>query len=101
EEIKAAILSTPNYKASGPDDIPIEFYKALLSDNDSDSNSGLEFLYKLYNQIWDGDFPESWNNDSIVSIPKKGDLTDCDNYRGISLINNGIKILSKIVATRI
>ncbi|OUM58343.1 hypothetical protein PIROE2DRAFT_16411 [Piromyces sp. E2] len=51
EEIKAAILSTPNYKASGPDDIPIEFYKAMLSDNDSDSNSGLEFLYKFYNVL--------------------------------------------------
>jgi len=34
-------------------------------------------------------------------VPKKGDLSDCNNYRGISLINNIIKILSKIVATRI
>jgi len=32
-------------------------------------------------------------------VPKKGDLSDCNNYRGISLINNIIKILSKIVAT--
>ena len=103
EEIKEAILSTPNYKASGPDNIPIEFYKAMLPDDtsDSSSSSGLDFLHKLFNQIWDGDFPEAWNNASIVSIPKKGDLTDCDNYRGISLINNGIKIISKIVASRI
>jgi len=28
---KSAILATPNYKASGPDEIPIEFYKAFLS----------------------------------------------------------------------
>ncbi|OUM68840.1 hypothetical protein PIROE2DRAFT_3359 [Piromyces sp. E2] len=83
------------------DNIPIEIYKAMLSDNDSDSNSGLEFLYQLYNRIWDGDFPVSWNNASIVSIPKKGDLNDGDNYRLISLLNNGIKVLSKIVATKI
>ena len=103
DEIKEAILSTPNYKASGPDNIPIEFYKALLPNNNSDhtESSGLELLFKLYNKIWDGDFPGSWNNASIVSIPKKGDLSDCDNYRGISLINNGIKILSKIIAARI
>ena len=102
EEIKEAILSTPNYKASGPDNIPIEFYKAMLPNgSNSSGNSGLDSLHNLFNKIWDGDFPESWNNASIVSIPKKGDLSDCDNYRGISLINNGIKIISKIVATRI
>ncbi|OUM67584.1 hypothetical protein PIROE2DRAFT_4868 [Piromyces sp. E2] len=27
--------------------------QCFLSDNSSDSNSGLEFLYKFYNQIWD------------------------------------------------
>jgi len=37
----------------------------------------------------------------LFSIPKKGDPTNCDNYRGISLINNGIKLISKILATRI
>ena len=32
---------------------------------------------------------------------KKGDLSDCNNYRSISLINVGLKILSKIVTKRI
>ena len=32
---------------------------------------------------------------------KKGDLSNCNNYRGISLINVGLKILSKIVTKRI
>jgi len=38
---------------------------------------------------------------ALFLCQKKGDLSDCNNYRGISLINNIIKILSKIVATRI
>ena len=104
DEIIDAITAIPNYKASGPDGIPIEFYKALISPSDSsedDTPFGLQCLHKLFNKIWDGDFPNSWNEASIVSIPKKGDLSDCDNYRGISLINNGIKLLSKIVTTRI
>jgi len=54
----------------------------------------------LINRIWNGDFPKSRNNVSIVSIHKKGDPSDCDNYRGISLINNGLKIIAKIIANR-
>jgi len=34
EEIKEAILVTPNYKASSLDGIPIEFYKALIPPDD-------------------------------------------------------------------
>ena len=107
DEIRSAISSTPNFKASGPDDIPIEFYKALISnydDNDDANNipsTGMNCLLLLYNRIWNGDFPNSWNEASIVSIPKKGDLTDCDNYRGISLINNGIKLITKVITNRI
>ena len=45
--------------------------------------------------------PKHWNSAAIVSIHKKGVLSDCYNYRGISLINVGLKIISKIVTTRI
>jgi len=107
EEIRSAISDIPKFKASGPDDVPIEFFKAISTDlgNSDDSsditNYGLSFLHLFYNRIWDGDFPDLWNTACIVSIPKKGDLYDCNNYRGISLINNCIKIISKIVTTRI
>jgi len=104
DEIVSAIESTPNFKASGPDDIPIELFKALFyrnEDNEIVYGAGLSCLHHIFNNIWNGDFPRKWNKASIVSIPKKGDLTDCNNYRGISLINNIIKIISKIVASRI
>ena len=55
----------------------------------------------IFNKIWNGSFPKKWNSASIVSIPKKGDLSDCSNYRGISLINVGLKIISKIITDRI
>jgi len=88
----------------------MEFFKALIpckddsegsSDNNSNISSGFKCLKVLINGIWNGVFPKSWNNASIVSIHKKGDPSDCNNYRGISLINNGLKIIAKIIANRI
>ncbi|OMJ16160.1 RNA-directed DNA polymerase from mobile element jockey, partial [Smittium culicis] len=37
----------------------------------------------------------------IVPVPKKGDMKDPDNYRGISLVPTIIKLLAKIVATKL
>ena len=64
-------------------------------------SSGFKYLKVLVNHIWNEViFPKSWNNASIVSMHKKEDLSDCDNYRGISLINNELKIVAKIIANR-
>jgi len=58
-------------------------------------------MFRILNQsFWNGDFPKSWNNLSIISNHKKGNLSDCNNYCGISLINNGLKIIAKIIANR-
>ncbi|VDN26439.1 unnamed protein product [Cylicostephanus goldi] len=53
--------------------------------DDSSYSDCAKCLLILFNKIWNGDFPSDWNTASIISIPKKGDLTDCSNYRGISL----------------
>jgi len=76
----------------------MEFFKALIhcdSEESSENNSNISSVFKclkaLINRIWNGDFPKSWNNSSIVSIYKKDEPSDCNNYRGISIINNGLK----------
>ena len=85
EEISEAISSTPIFKACGPDGIPMEFFKTLIpckddseesSDNNSNNSSGFKCLKALISRIWNGDFPKSWNNTSIISIYKKGDPSD-------------------------
>jgi hypothetical protein len=51
------------------------------------------------NQIlWNKEeLPEKWKESIMVPIHKKGNKTDCNNYRGISLSPTTYKILSNIL----
>jgi hypothetical protein len=42
-----------------------------------------------------------WKESVIVPIHKKGDKTECNNYRGISLLPTTYKILSNILLSRL
>ena len=44
--------------------------------------------------------PEVWKESIIVPIYKKGNKTDCNNYRGISLLPTTHKILSNILLSK-
>ena len=46
-------------------------------------------------------FSENWKNGHISILAKKGDLTHCENYRGIKLLSVPGRILSKILLNRI
>jgi hypothetical protein len=45
--------------------------------------------------------PQQWKESIIVPIHKKGDKTDCNNYRGMSLISTAYKIVSSILLVRL
>ena len=48
----------------------------------------VKWMYKLCNQVWNsGEVPEYWRNGAVVCIPKKGNLTECDNWRGVTLLS--------------
>jgi len=57
---------------------------------------------KLIISIWEKEkLLEDWKESIIVPIHKKGDKTDCNNYRGISFLPTTYKILSNILLSRL
>ena len=78
DEVKAEMKRMKHGKVVGPDDIPIEAWKAL-------GDIGVNFLTKLFNQILETEeMPEEWRKSILVPIYKnKGDIQNCSNYRGI------------------
>ena len=59
-------------------------------------------LFNICNQIWkEKKWPKSWTQSLIITLPKKGNLQQCNNYRTISLISHPSKILLWIVLNRL
>jgi hypothetical protein len=70
------------------------------------NKTGGEILYseihrRIYS-VWNKEeLPQQWKESIIVPIYKKGDKTNCNNYRGISLLLIAYKILSNILLARL
>jgi hypothetical protein len=94
-EVEMAIEKLKSHKSPGIDQIPAELIKAGGRIIRSE-------IHKLIISIWNKEeLPEEWKESVIVPIYKKGDKTDCSNYRGISLLTTTYKILSNILLSRL
>jgi hypothetical protein len=83
------------YKSPDSDQIPAELIQA------GDEILLLE-IHKLINSLWNKEeLPDQLKESIIVPIHKKDDKTDCNNYRGISLLSTSYKILSNILLSRL
>jgi hypothetical protein len=86
-EVELAIEKLKSHKSTGTDQIPAKLIKAILS-----------AIHKLIIAICNKkELPEEWKESIIVPIHKKGDKTDCNNYRGISLLPTTYKFLPNIL----
>jgi hypothetical protein len=86
-EVEIAIEKLKRYKSPGIDEIPAELIQA-------GGNTLRSEIHKLINSVWNKEeLPEQWKESIIVSIYKKGDRTDCSNYRGIITVINFIQNL--------
>ena len=87
-----------NAKAVGPDGLPAELLKLGLQ---QDQTIQLK-LHRLTTLIWrQGKAPQQWKDAVITVLHKKGDKTECGNYRGISLVSHAGKVRFKVVARRL
>lgn len=94
-EITSAIKSLKCNKAAGLDGIPAEAFK-------HGGNGMVLQLQQLINKIWlEESIPGDLKNAAIVTVFKKGDKSDCDNYRGISLLSIAGKIITRILSNRL
>jgi hypothetical protein len=79
------------YKSSGSDQIPAKLILAGGKISQSE-------IHKFINSVWNKEeLPDLWKELVITPVHKKGDKTDCSNYRGISLLSTSYKILSNIL----
>ena len=59
-------------------------------------------LIVLMEDIWKGGtVVKDWKDAEIVPIPKKRDLTKCDNWRGTSLLDVAGKVFARILQDRL
>jgi hypothetical protein len=89
------IAKLKKYKSPGSDQILAEVIQA-------GGKILLSVIHKLINSVWnEEELPDQWKDSIIVPIDKKGDKTDCNNYRGISLLSTSYKIVSNIILSRL
>jgi sorting nexin-29 len=94
KEVKTAILSLKNWKIPGPDGIAAELIKF-------GGEKLQNIIFQVCQEIWnEKKMPENWNKAIIIPLYKKGNRTDCHNYKGIVLLNTVYKVYSKILLAR-
>ena len=84
----------------GPDGLPAELLKLGLQQD----RTILRELHRLTILIWrQRKVPQQqqWKDAVIIVFHKKGDKTECGNYRGISFVSHAGKVLLKVVARRL
>ena len=63
-----------------------------------DIDTTVDVLNDLLGLIWEEErIPEDWCKGLIVKLPKKGGLTNCGNWRGITLMPTAAKVMGKVI----
>lgn len=95
EEVEKAIGRLKQNKAPGADGIPAELFH-------HGGPALRQAIHDIIVHVWEHEeMPEDWRKGIICPIHKKGDVTTCSNYRGITLLSTAYKILSSILQDRI
>ena len=96
EEVRWAVKQMKTGKACGISEVGIEL---IVGSGDV----GVKVLLDICNGIVSGqDMPDDWKESLLVPLYKgKGDVRECGSYRGIKLLEHGMKILERILERRL
>ena len=90
-EVEAAVQSLKKGKSVGVDNIQAELVQAGGEDV-------ITALTTICNKIWHAaECTTSWSQSLVITLPKKGNLQQCQNYRTISLISHPSKVMLEII----
>ena len=82
-------------KLAGVNNIPLELVQAGGEDL-------ITILTTICNKIWQtGEWPTPWTQSLVITLLKKGNLQQCQNYRTISLISHPSKVILMILLNRL
>ena len=94
-EIEKQLSKMGRNKACGPDDLPIEAIMVI-------AELKPELLTYILQQIMANGIPDSWKKSKLIPIFKnKGDILECNNYRGIKLMSHFMKLWERIIEARL
>ena len=94
-EVKWSLGSTTTNKASGGDGMAVELIH-ILKDN------AVKVLHSICQRIWKTQqWPQDWKRSVFIPTPKKGNAKKCLNYCTVVLISHTIKLMFKILQTRL
>lgn len=96
EELLEALAHTQNGKAPGADGLPSEVYKRYTAQL-------IPTLLRVYNEAFiTGNLPPSMNEAIIIVLLKPGkNALSPDSYRPISLLTFDVKLLARVLASRL
>ena len=82
-------------KSAGVDNIPAELVQA-------GGEAMIDALHIICSKMWQtGEWPTQWTQSLIITLPKKGNLQMCQNYRTVSLISHPSKVMLRILLNRL
>ncbi|KAM3602017.1 uncharacterized protein V6R79_022977 [Siganus canaliculatus] len=93
-EVARAIKSLKNNKALGLDEVAAE----LLKHGQDAVVVSLTYFYLIWHAE---EVPVDWKRGVIVTLPKKGNLADCNNGRGITLLSIPGKVFCSVLLHRL
>jgi Reverse transcriptase (RNA-dependent DNA polymerase) len=94
-EVRRIIQHLKNNKSAGNNGITAELLKAGGEKLSTE-------LYELIKRVWKTEqMPKEWSEAILIPLHKKEDITICENYRGIALLDTSYKVLANCIKNRL